>query len=531
MKLRNFLCLLLLFATVVVFASCGSGKKTKSFTVTFNSNGGSEVAAATVKSGEKATAPADPTQAGYAFEGWYLSSKKWNFEEDAIVTNITLTAKWTKLYTVTIDPANGTEPTVLTLKEGETITKPEDPTATGKNFLGWYSETAKWNFADPVEADVKLTAKWETVYTVTFDTDGAGTIDPQVVVAGSKATAPADPTKAEYIFEGWYNGDKQWIFTENAVNANITLKAKWRSTYVPPETFTVTIDVDGGTFSDDTVTSFEVEEGTLLTKPADPTREGYQFDGWFDGALLWNFQEKRVTKNVTLKAAWTKLHTVSFDTDGAGEITSQIVRNNENATEPTTPTKTGYKFIGWYVGDVEFDFEAGVTSDVTIKAVWKEFKTVTFDVDGGNEEIPAEEVFVGECATVPETPTKANSLFDGWYTEDGELWNFETPITADITLKAKWIAGVNVTFDVGDADCDPIPSQSFVQGETAEKPADPKWYGYDFKGWYTESGELWNFENAVNSDLKLIAKWEVNKEFGGSIGEDGTIVTPGVPFG
>ena len=222
MKLRNFLCILLLFVTVFVFASCSSSNKTKTktFTVTFNSNGGSEVAAATVNSGEKATAPEDPTQDGYAFEGWYLSSKKWNFAEDAIVTNITLTAKWTKLYTVTIDPANGAEATTLTLKEGETITKPADPTAAGKNFLGWYAENSKWNFSDPVEADIKLTAKWETVYTVTFDTDGAGTIDPQVVVAGSKATAPADPVKAEYIFEGWYNGDKQWIFADNAVNNN-----------------------------------------------------------------------------------------------------------------------------------------------------------------------------------------------------------------------------------------------------------------------------------------------------------------------
>lgn len=530
MKLKNFLCLLLLFTTVFVFASCGGGKS-KGLTVTFNSNGGSEVAAATAKSGGLVTEPAAPTRDGYAFEGWFLSSKKWDFAKDPVVTSITLSAKWAKLYTVTIDPANGQDPTVVALKEGETITKPDNPSATGKNFLGWYAGTAKWNFADPVDADITLTAKWENVYTVTFDTDGAGEIAPITVVEGSKIEKPTDPVKAEHAFEGWYLGDKQWIFADNEVKANITLKAKWRSTYVPPVTYTVTFDVNEGTFTDNTEASSVVNEGTILTKPANPTRAGYAFDGWYEGAVLWNFTEKRVDKNVTLKAKWTKLHTVSFDTAGAGEIASQTIRDGEKATKPADPTKTGFKFMGWYVGETAFDFTANVTADASLVAVWKEFKTVTFDVDGGNEEIPAQEVFVGDKITEPATPTKANSLFGGWYTEGGAKWDFETSVTADVTLKAKWIEGVNVSFDKNGAESADIPSQSFTKGGTATKPADPTRYGYIFVGWETESGEIWNFENAVNSDLNLKAKWEKDPQTGGTQAPDGTIITPPVPFG
>ena len=68
------------------------------FTVTFDSDGGSAVNAVTVKSGEKIPEPKSPVKATlekqYAFKGWYYQDKKWDFENDVVTENITLTAKW-----------------------------------------------------------------------------------------------------------------------------------------------------------------------------------------------------------------------------------------------------------------------------------------------------------------------------------------------------------------------------------------------------------------------------------------------------
>lgn len=78
--------------------SSESERNDKFFTVKFDSDGGSAVNAATVKSGEKIPEPKSPVKATlekqYAFKGWYYQDKKWDFENDVVTENITLTAKW-----------------------------------------------------------------------------------------------------------------------------------------------------------------------------------------------------------------------------------------------------------------------------------------------------------------------------------------------------------------------------------------------------------------------------------------------------
>ena len=86
-----------LLAFVFILASCGS----KTFKVTFESNGGSTVEAVSVKKGEKVTKPTDPTKDGYNFDGWFkeeslTTESEWKFQTDVVTANITLYAKWTK---------------------------------------------------------------------------------------------------------------------------------------------------------------------------------------------------------------------------------------------------------------------------------------------------------------------------------------------------------------------------------------------------------------------------------------------------
>ena len=139
----------------------------------------------------------------------------------------------------------------------------------------------------------------------------------------------------------------------------------------------------------------------------------------------------------TLYAAYraltpTVMYTVSFDIDGI--ITPQAVEDCDEVAKPDDPEKEGYVFIGWYLGNKEYDFDTPVTEDITLTAKWKAIYTVSFDVDG---EVTTEKVVDGMKVAKPDDPKKSGYTFIGWYLGEAEF-NFDTPVTGNITLKATW---------------------------------------------------------------------------------------------
>jgi uncharacterized repeat protein (TIGR02543 family) len=137
--------------------------------VTFDSQGGSAVSAATAIPGTTITDPAAPTRPGYAFIGWYKEAAcvtPWDFSTDTVTADITLYAKWTAgpTHTVTFDSQGGSAVTPATAIPGTTITAPAPPTRSGYSFAGWFKEAActnAWDFStDTVTADITLYAKW-----------------------------------------------------------------------------------------------------------------------------------------------------------------------------------------------------------------------------------------------------------------------------------------------------------------------------------------------------------------------------------
>jgi uncharacterized repeat protein (TIGR02543 family) len=144
---------------------------TSSFTVTFNSQGGSAVSPISADYGSTITAPAAPTKTGYDFGGWYKESgciNAWNFSSDTVTGDTTLWAKWTvSTYTVTFDSQGGSAVSSISAEYNSIITAPSAPTKTGYNFGGWYKESAcvnEWNFAtDTVKGNTTLYAKWVNV--------------------------------------------------------------------------------------------------------------------------------------------------------------------------------------------------------------------------------------------------------------------------------------------------------------------------------------------------------------------------------
>ena len=153
----------------------------------------------------------------------------------------------------------------------------------------------------------------------------------------------------------------------------------------PVTTYTVTFSLDGGNIDGSTADiNYTVEEGGHTTVPADPTKSGYVFAGWganVDGYTV----DSDIMQNVTFTAKWvastTKKdsYTVVFDVNGGAEhYDAQTVSEGAYATNPGTPTRSGYTFVGWYHGGTAWDFNANtVTSDMTLIAWWKNNATGT----------------------------------------------------------------------------------------------------------------------------------------------------------
>ena len=191
------------------------------YTITFDTAGGSEIAPITQDYGTNIAAPADPTREGYTFIGWDRE-----IPETMPAENMTVTAQWEiNQYTITFDTNGGSEIAPITQDYDTAITAPADPTREGYTFIGWDREIPE---TMPAE-NMTVTAQWEiNQYTITFDTNGGSEIAPITQDYGTVITAPEAPEREGYTFIGW---DK--AIPETMPAENITLKARWKDTEKP----------------------------------------------------------------------------------------------------------------------------------------------------------------------------------------------------------------------------------------------------------------------------------------------------------
>ena len=162
------------------------------YTVTFKDWNGTVLKTQQVQYGGAATAPANPTRAGYTFTGWDKAFNK-------VTADLVVTAQYSiNTYTVTFKDWNGTVLKTQQVEHGKAATAPANPTRTGYTFTGW--DKAFTN----VTANLVVTAQYSAnTYTVTFkDWNGTG-LKTQQVQYGGAATAPANPTRTGYTFTGW----------------------------------------------------------------------------------------------------------------------------------------------------------------------------------------------------------------------------------------------------------------------------------------------------------------------------------------
>ena len=248
------------------------------YTITFDTNGGSEIAPITQDYGTEITAPDNPTRKGYTFKGWDKE-----IPETMPAENITVKAQWEiNQYTITFDTNGGSEIAPITQDYGTEITAPDNPTRKGYTFKGWDKEIPE---TMPAE-NITVKAQWEiNQYTITFDTNGGSEIAPITQDYGTEITAPDNPTRKGYTFKGW---DKE--IPETMPAENITVKAQWEINQ-----YTITFDTNGGS----EIAPITQDYGTEITAPDNPTRKGYTFKGWDK-----EIPETMPAENITITARW-----------------------------------------------------------------------------------------------------------------------------------------------------------------------------------------------------------------------------------
>ncbi|MDO4171780.1 MAG: InlB B-repeat-containing protein, partial [Prevotellaceae bacterium] len=446
--------------------------KVNQYTITFDCNGGSAVNAITQDYGTSFTAPANPTRAGYTFAGWDREMPS------AIPAgNITLVAQWTpNQYTITFDSDGGSAVKPITQDYASAVTAPAAPVREGYTFKGWQPELPA---TMPLDG-MTVKAQWQiNQYTIKFDSNGGTSVNAITQDYGTAVTAPANPTKDGYTFVGWSADIPTTMPAQD-----MTLTAQWRI-----NNYTITFDTDGGSLIDDIIAAF----GAAISKPSDPVRTGYTFKGWDN-----EWPSTMPLNGLILKALWeVNRYKVTFLMDDGETVLKQDeISYGLPVTAPTVPNKEGSKFIGW-TPELDATMPA---HDVVYTAVFSDNSyTVTFDTNGGTAIESITGVY-GTPFTAPANPTREGYTFAGW---DKEM---PSAIPAgDVTLVAQWTPNkYTITFDSDGGSAISAITQDYATAITA--PAAPVREGYSFKGWQPELPATMPLDG-----MAVKAQWQINQ--------------------
>ena len=287
--------------------------------------------------------------------------------------------------------------------------------------------------------------------------------------------------------------------------------------------YTIDFNPNGGRFIDgETSTKRLTVEEYVTPELADPVRDGYTFAGWDQTVMP-------AQSNKTYTAVWKsnnpQKYTITFDANGGtfedGSTTkTQTLEEGSRPSEPKSPTKNGYTFVGW---DSEISL---VTGNKTYKAVWEkvlEKYNITFDANGGkfndNKETKTVVTTEGQKPQVPENPTKDGYIFQGWDKEIIEA-------VGNTTYTAVWEkekATYKITFDASGGTFEDGKEKQVVntlEGNVPEEPKAPTKSGYKFIGWDKEIV-------VADGDTTYKAQWEKVKTYAITFDADGGVFENG----
>jgi uncharacterized repeat protein (TIGR02543 family) len=517
-----------------------------SYTVTYDTQGGSAVSSGSYTWGGSVTLPSAPTRSGYTFTGWFTGASGGSAlgatYTPGTPADLTLYAQWTAItYSVTyVDNGATTAHSggASTYSTGSSFTLPTAPARNGYTFAGWEltgtnattaSITSSATSATPAGyGNVTLTAQWTAVSnTVTYVDNGATTAHAGGASSyntGSSFTLPTVPLRSGYTFGGWQltgtNATTATI-TSSATSAtpagygNITLTAQWTTI-----SYTVTY-VDNGATTAHVGGDATYTTGSSFTLPTAPARSGYTFTGWQltgTNATTASIASSASSAtpagygNVTLTAQWsTGANVVTYDDNGA--TTSHSGGDNSYNTGssfnlPVAPSRSGYTFGGWQLTGANATTASVVSSattatpvgfgNVTLTAQWTAISfTVTY-VDNGatTAHVGGDATYTtGSAFDLPTTaPARNGYSFAGWQLTGSHATTASLTVEdttalpagyGNVTLTARWTAVANtVTYDDNGATANHSGgATTYTTGASFSLPTPPARSGYTFGGW------------------------------------------------
>ena len=360
-------------------------------TVTFNSDGGSTVDEQKVLRGQKATAPTDPTRAGYSFDGWYQGDTEFDFANTPVTENITLTAKWSvdrvKLTKAILDSTYknsskyiltsgnyylGEDISVDTTIGIGTTSSAADVTLDLNGFelkqnssvVLLYSDCSSTLTLTDSSSDKTGKVINSSNHVVKFGPNSklnanGGTVEGSVHLYANPEIGPAviDNTDPSNIT----------VFTGEVSNFGITKGGTFHGTITNISGGSISNGTFNGTVNNDSGASI-IHGGTFNG----PVNNGGTIKGGiFYGTVSNDESYGRIEDSAKV--------TVTFNSDGGSSVAEQRVLRGQKVTAPTEPTKAGYSFNGWYNGNTAFDFaNTPVIENITLTAKWVERSSIPF---------------------------------------------------------------------------------------------------------------------------------------------------------
>ncbi len=531
--------------TISVVSATDDTQKCK---VTFETGAGSKIDDVYVFAYTSISAPTEPVRDGYAFDGWYKESTyndQWNFNTDKIVTDVTLYAKWAKLYVITFkDEVNGLPDILRYVKAGDALTDvPALPTIEGK--VGSWSRTVFTN----INANITVHSEYsDIVYKVRFVyLESDGKTQTEIRTFDALYGENLSVTKADEIQE---------LIDSHAVPATNDDGSKsfvgWNETFdhivsdrtiiavYSPTKYSVTFDLNYEVGSSESQT-FEVKEGiphgNTVTEPTSaPSRDGYVFDGWYrqpECTLVWNFNTDKVTETRTLYAKWTKLIGVRYLIPSAITIDEEVAEEDPLVMEKTTVNGVEYKI--YFIEQVRYQDSATLISvpnrrgysgkwnisnamlaklennvDVKVEYTVNKYTVRFYNYDhtacGDAQEVE----FQGSAVAPSTNPVREGYTFTGW-DKDFSCVEEDMDITAEFEA-SEYTVRFHINDESGRYEDVTVKYDSII---TFDKELTRS--GYNFAGWYSDPActKAFDISKEVLKEtevkdgvvLSLYAKW------------------------
>lgn len=469
----------------------------------------------------------NPSKTGYEFKGWFVNSTtKFNFEEDRIISNTNLYAKFEPVnyeieYRLDGGTNNASNPSTYTIEDEVVLQKPSKD---GYSFKGWVSENGApvSKIETGTTGKITLIATYEENVIITFVVDNKvyKTIN---ITNGDELEFPSVPVKDGYTFDNWYVGEE--VFSNLNVDASVTVTAKFNL-----NRYKVTYYVGDIEFGSEYVDYNNCVGGL----EANPSKTGYEFAGWYlDSEYKNEFNLKTdVIKNTTnLYAKFNAIeYEITYELDGGTNSESNPSKYTiEDEIVFASAAKEGYELVGWY-SDAKYQnkvekIEKGTTGNLTLYALYDVAKfSITFYGNGGllasnSENIVIEDVLYNTqfielnplLNSYGFAPAKEGYRLAAFaYSATGDPIPMDElntiVIKADLELYAYWAkqckVRLNYLNDYKETIYDSFNKKTFPASILENVNLD----GYNIIGWLDEDGKDFDINTPFDRDFVLTAK-------------------------